>query len=195
MSRPPARVLSVNVARAAPLALAGGGSVPSAIHKRPVAGPVPVRLMGLQGDEQADLSVHGGVSKAVYAYPQAHYAFWQTVRAQAGVAGWGEVLAPGALGENLTLEGLQETDLWVGDQLRLPHCLLAVSEPRMPCAKLNAALGFRHAEKLMAQSGYCGSYLVVLEAGTVSAGDAIQVLPGPREVNIKDLFRARMNPE
>ena len=195
MSRLLARVLSVNVARAAPLSLPGGGTVLSGIHKRPVAGPVPVRLMGLQGDEQADLSVHGGVSKAVYAYPQAHYAFWQTVRAQAGVAGWGETLAPGALGENLTLEGLQETDLWVGDQLRLPHCLLAVSEPRMPCAKLNAALGFPHAVKLMSQSGYCGSYLVVLEAGTVGAGDTIEVLPGPREVNIKDLFRARIRPE
>ncbi len=195
MSGALARVLSVNLARAAPLPLPGGGSVLSGIHKRPVAGPVPVRLMGLQGDEQADLSVHGGVSKAVYAYPQAHYAFWQTVRAQAGLAVWGEALAPGALGENLTLEGLEETDLWVGDQLRLPHCLLAVSEPRLPCAKLNAAMGFKHAVKLMAQSGYCGSYLVVLEAGTVSAGESIELLPGPRDVNIKDLFRARIRPE
>ncbi len=195
MNRPRARVFSVNVARAAPLALAGGGSVTSAIRKRPVEGAVPVRLMGLQGDEQADLRVHGGVSKAVYAYPQAHYAFWQTVRAQAGVAGWGDTLAPGALGENLTLEGLQETELWVGDQLRLPHCLLAVSEPRLPCDKLNAALGFPHAVKLMSRSGYCGSYLVVLEAGTARAGDPIELLPGPRDVNIKDLFRARMRPE
>ena len=195
VSRRPTRVLSVNIARAAPLALPDGGTVPSAIRKRPADGPVAVRLMGLQGDEQADPSVHGGVSKAVYAYPHTHYGFWQTVRAQAGVAAWGEVLAPGSLGENLTLEGLDETDLWVGDQLRLPHCLLAVSEPRLSCAKLNAALGFRHAEKLMAQSGYCGSYLVVLEAGTVSAGDAIQLLPGPREVNIRDLFRARVRPE
>lgn len=170
------------------------GTVKSAIRKRPVEGPVPVRLMGLQGDEQADLSVHGGVSKAVYAYPHEHYAFWQTVRAQAGVAAWGDTLAPGALGENLTLQGLLETELYVGDQLRLPHCLLAVSEPRTPCFKLNAALGFKHAVKLMSQSAYCGSYLVVLEAGTVSAGDPITLLPGPREVNIRELFRARMRP-
>lgn len=185
-----AQVSYVNRALASELD-AEGGRVLSAIRKLPVQGPVAVRLMGLQGDEQADLSVHGGVSKAVYAYPQEHYAFWQTVRAQAGVAAWGEALAPGSLGENLTLQGLQETDLFVGDQLRLPHCLLAVSEPRFPCFKLNAALGFKHAVKMMSQSGYCGSYLVVLEAGTVSAGDPVQLLPGPREVNIRDLFFAR----
>jgi MOSC domain-containing protein YiiM len=189
-----ARVLAVNRSAAADLPTEAG-VVKSAIRKQPVAGPVPVRLLGLQGDEQADLSVHGGVSKAVYAYPFEHYAFWQTVRAQAGVAAWGEALPPGALGENLTLQGLQETDLFVGDQLRLPDALLAVSEPRLPCFKLNAALGFRHAVKLMAQSGYCGSYLVVLEAGTVTAGDPVQLLPGPREVNIRDLFRARLRPE
>lgn len=185
------RVLQVNRALAADLP-AEGGWVKSAIVKRAVEGPVPVRLMGLQGDEQADLSVHGGVSKALYAYPQEHYSFWQTVRAQAGVAAWGEALAPGALGENLTLQGVLETDLFVGDQLRLPHCLLAVSEPRFPCFKLNAALGFKHAVKLMSQSGYCGSYLMVLEAGTVCAGDPITVLPGPREVNIRELFRSRV---
>jgi MOSC domain-containing protein YiiM len=188
-----ARVLHVNRALAADLATETG-TVKSATAKRPVEGPVPVRLMGLQGDEQADLSVHGGVSKAVYAYPHEHYAFWQTVRAQAGVAAWGDTLGPGALGENLTLQGLLETDLYVGDQLRLPNCLLAVSEPRTPCFKLNAALGFKHAVKLMSQSAYCGCYLVVLEAGTVSAGDPIALLPGPREVNIRELFRARMRP-
>ena len=186
-----AQVSYVNRALAADLAT-DGGSVKSAIHKRPVEGPVAVRLMGLQGDEQADLSVHGGVSKAVYAYPQEHYAFWQTVRAQAGVAAWGDTLPPGALGENLTLQGLLEGELFVGDQWRLPNCLLAVSEPRFPCFKLNAALGFKHAVRLMSQSGYCGSYLVVLEAGTVRAGDAIEVLPGPRDVNIRDLFLSRV---
>jgi len=186
-----ARLSYVNRALAADLATESD-TVKSGIQKRPVDGPVAVRLMGLQGDEQADLSVHGGVSKAVYAYPHEHYAFWQTVRAQAGVAAWGDTLAPGSLGENLTLQGLLEIDLFVGDQLRLPNCLLAVSEPRFPCFKLNAALGFKHAVKMMAQSGYCGSYLVVLEAGTVAAGDPVQLLPGPREVNIRELFFSRI---
>ena len=182
-----------DVSRALATSLATeAGTVMSGIRKLPMTGPVPVRLMGLQGDEQADLSVHGGVSKAVYAYPHEHYAFWQTVRAQAGAAVWGDTLAPGSMGENLTLRGLLETELFVGDMLRLPNCLLAVSEPRFPCFKLDAALGFGHAVKMMSQSGYCGSYLVVLEAGTVCAGDAIELLPGPREVNIRELFFSRV---
>lgn len=185
-----AQVSYVNRALASDLP-AEGRTVKSGIRKRPVDGPVAVRLMGLQGDEQADLSVHGGISKAVYAYPHEHYSFWQTVCAQAGVAEWGDTLPAGSLGENLTLQGLLETDLFVGDQLRLPHCLLAVSEPRFPCFKLNAALGFKHAVKMMSQSGFCGSYLVVLEAGTVTAGDPVELLPGPRDVNIRELFRAR----
>ena len=196
-TRPPwcARVkLQVSYVSRAPVTdlVAESDTVKSAIRKRPVEGPVAVRLMGLQGDEQADLSAHGGVSKAVYAYPHEHYVFWQTVRAQAGVAAWGDALAPGSLGENLTLQGLLETDLFVGDQLRLPNCLLAVSQPRLPCFKLNAALGFKHAVAMMSQSGYCGSYLVVLQAGTVTAGDPVQCLPGPREVNIRELFFSRM---
>ena len=186
-----ARVRDVNRALATNLAFEAG-TVLSATRKLSVEGPVPVRLMGLQGDEQADLSVHGGVSKAVCAYPYEHYAFWQTVRAQAGAAAWGDTLAPGSMGENLTLQGLLETDLFVGDMLRLPNCLLAVSEPRFPCLKLNAALGFGHAVKMMSQSGYCGCYLLVLEAGTVCSGDAIELLPGPREVNIRELFLSRV---
>jgi MOSC domain-containing protein YiiM len=152
---------------------------------------VAVRLLGIEGDEQADLSVHGGTSKAVYAYPSEHYPFWQTVRAQARVALWDEQLAPGALGENLTLSGLLESELWIGDRLRLPGCLLGVSEPRFPCFKFNAAMGFAQAGKLMVQSGYCGSYLAVIEPGVVAAGDAIELIPGPREVGLRELFKAR----
>jgi MOSC domain-containing protein YiiM len=187
------RVESVNRARAIEV-LVGGRSVRSAIGKRPVdaaAGPVAVHLLGLAEDEQADLTVHGGLGKAAYAYPLEHYAFWQTVRAQAGVAPWGEPLAAGALGENLTLSGLLESELWIGDRLRLPGCELAVSEPRFPCAKFNAAMGFAQAGRLMVQSGYCGSYLAVLVPGVVAAGDEIELVPGPRETRIAELFRAR----
>jgi hypothetical protein len=112
---------------------------------RPAPGRVAVGPLGLEGDEQADLSVHGGLSKALYAYPAAHYPFWQTVRAQARVALWDEALPPGAMGENLTIEGLDEARLWIGDRLVLPDCVLAVSEPRLPCAKFGAALGFLQA--------------------------------------------------
>ena len=185
------QILSVNTATSSPL-LIDGQAVPSGIRKRSVAGPVAVNLLGLAGDEQADLSVHGGLSKAVYAYPVQHYAFWQGVRAQAGVAAPEAALPHGFLGENLTIEGLDEGRIWIGDRWQLPGCMLAVSEPRYPCFKFNAVMGFPQAGKLMGQSGWCGSYLAVMHPGQVQAGDPIEVLPGPREVTIRELFMARM---
>ena len=184
------RVLSVNVARARHRQI-GERQVLTAIVKQPVAGPVAVRALGLAGDEQADLSVHGGLAKSVYAYPHEHYAFWQVVRAQARVAAWDEVLSPGTIGENLTLHGLLEGDMWIGDYLRLPNCTLAISEPRQPCFKFNDVIGFGQAAKLMQQSGYCGTYLSVIDTGTVEAGDEATLVPGPREVNLRELFQAR----
>lgn len=172
-------------------ALINGSKVLTASAKMPVDGPVAVGPLGLAGDEQADLTVHGGISKAVYAYPSEHLAFWQTVRAQAQVSLWEDTLPPGLLGENLLLQGLLESDLFIGDRLQLPGCVLAVSEPRFPCFKFTAAMGFRQAGKLMAQSGFCGSYLAVVEPGSVQAGDSIELLPGPREVSIRELFKAR----
>lgn len=184
------RVLQVSVARAREVHIQGR-KVLTAIAKQPVQGPVAVHALGLQGDEQADLSLHGGLSKAVYAYPSEHLALWRTLRAQAKVALWDEPLPPGLMGENLLLQGLVEETLWVGDRLRLPNCVLAVSEPRFPCFKFVAAMGFAQAAKMMVQSGTCGSYLAVIEPGTVQAGDTIELLPGPREVNIRELFRSR----
>lgn len=185
------RLLSVNVSLAQALA-AAGRSVQSGIRKRAVEGPVEVRPLGLAGDEQADPSVHGGLSKAVYAYPVEHYPFWQTVRAQAQLAPWGEALPHGFLGENLTIEGLLETQAFIGDVLRFPDCQLAVSEPRFPCFKLNAVMGFAHAVRLMQQSAWCGFYLSVREPGRLRAGDRFRLVPGPREVGIDELFRARI---
>jgi MOSC domain-containing protein YiiM len=187
----PPRVLSVNTAAAETVEIAGA-AVLTAIAKRARNGAVAVRPLGLEGDEQADHTVHGGLSKAVYAYPSEHLPFWQTVRAQARVAAVDAAVSPGMMGENLTVEGLLEDRLWIGDRLRLPNCELAVSEPRFPCFKFNFAMGFNQAAKLMVQSGYCGSYLAVIDPGAVRAGDEIEVVPGPREVNLRELFRARM---
>lgn len=175
---------------------------------RPVVGRVAVHAHGLApgpgpGPGLAGLSNgaseppwpagrHPSSLGRVYAYPQLHYRFWQTVRAQARVAAWDAELAPGALGEELTLAGLDESDLWVGDRLVLPGCVLAVSEPRLPGPELAAQLGFAQAVKLYAQSGYCGAFLAVVEAGDVGAGDALQLVPGAREVNVRELFRARV---
>jgi len=169
----------------------GGRQELTAIAKSAVRGPVVVTALGLAGDEQADLARHGGLSKAVYAYPSEHLAFWQTVRAQAQAAHWDEPIAPGMLGENLLLQGVLERELWIGDRLHLGGCVLAVSAPRLPCHKFSAAMGFAQAAKLMLQSGYCGAYLAVLQPGTVQAGEPFTLQPGPREVNLGELFRAR----
>ena len=185
------RVASVNVAAARPLRSLEGRAVRSAIGKRAVDGRVAVGALGLAGDEQADPSVHGGLSKAVYAYPAEHYAFWRTVRAQARVSLWDEELPPGFLGENLTIEGLTESNAYVGDRLVFPDCELAVSEPRFPCFKFAAVMGFAQAAKLMVQSGWCGYYLSVVRPGSIAAGEAFTLVPGPREVGIVELFRAR----
>ena len=122
------------------------------------------------------------------------HVFWQTVRAQAGVSLWDEALQPGLMGENLTLEGLLETELWIGDRLQLPGCTLAVSEPRFPCFKFNAAMGFEQAGKLMFANGWCGFYLSVRVPGTLRAGESFDFIAGPREVGIVELFRARAAP-
>jgi MOSC domain-containing protein YiiM len=186
------QVLSVNTARAERVHI-NGREVMTAIGKRPRSGPVAYGRLGLDGDEQADLTVHGGQAKAVYAYPRHHYAFWRTVRAQAQVDAWDtELLPPGAMGENLTLEGLDEHSLWIGDTLHFADGgVLAVSEPRFPCFKFNAAMGFSKAAKLMVESGFCGVYLAVHVSGQVQAGDSFTLVPGPREVGLLEIFRAR----
>jgi MOSC domain-containing protein YiiM len=185
-------VRSINVSLARPVQI-NGQPVVTGIFKRPVEGSVAVRPMGLAGDEQADPSVHGGLAKAVYAYPAEHYPFWQTVRAQAQAAGWDDALAPGALGENLTLQGLVESQVFIGDVLCFADCELAVSEPRFPCFKFNAAMGFSQAAKLMAQNAWCGFYLAVRVPGSLRPGETFELRPGPREVGIQELFRAKMS--
>ena len=185
-------VNSVNVSQARRVDI-NGRAVMTAIGKRSVSGSVAVEPMGLAGDEQADLTVHGGLSKAVYAYPSEHYTFWQTVRAQAQVSLRDEALPPGFMGENLTLSGLLETEVFIGDVLRFADCQLAVSEPRYPCFKFNAAMGFKQASKLMAANAWCGFYLAVREPGSITAGEAFELVPGPREVGITELFRSRVS--
>jgi MOSC domain-containing protein YiiM len=192
----PRQLLSINTARAAPIEI-DGRRIMTGIGKRSVSSlsqphRIEVKPMGLAGDEQADLTVHGGLGKAVYAYPHEHYAFWQTVRAQAKAQGWDEALPHGMLGENLTITGLLEGDVYIGDVLQFAHCALAVSEPRQPCYKFQAVMGFKHAAKMMSQSGYCGFYLAVRQAGSIAAGESYELIPGPREVSIPELFRTRM---
>ena len=185
-----ARLLSVNTGTALGR-LMEGRRVVTAIGKSAREGPIAVNPLGLAGDEQADPTVHGGLSKAVYAYPQEHLPFWRAQRQQHGVSLFDEVLPPGFVGENLSLHGLLEAEVWVGDTLHFPHCVLRVTEPRQPCYKFNAVMGFNQAGKAMAQSGFCGFYLAVAEAGTVSAGDTFELRPGPRALGIAQAFAGK----
>ncbi|MBT9506919.1 MOSC domain-containing protein [Rhodoferax sp.] len=184
-------VLSLQTAQARRVQISGR-SILTAIHKQPVSGPVKVARLGLDGDEQADLSVHGGLDKAVYAYPSEHYPFWQKARTDAGLTGIDDALPFGSMGENLSLQGLLETEAWVGDVLKFADCTLRVTQPREPCYKFNAAMGYNGAVKAMAQKGCCGFYLAVDEPGSIGAGESFELVPGPRRLCITEAFNAKM---
>lgn len=186
------QVLSINVAAVGALFIEQSERmrrVATAIHKQPVAGPVQVNALGLAGDEQADPTVHGGLLKAVYAYPFEHYAFWAEQRR--AVFRRDEPLPPGSMGENLTLQGLLERDVWVGDRLVIGEVVLEVTEPRQPCFKFNAKMGFAHAAKMMVQAGCSGFYLRVAQTGRMQAGDGVTLLPGPRTTSIAQINARR----
>lgn len=189
---PPRQLLSVQLAAARRVHI-NGRSVLTGMDKRAAQGAVPVLPLGLLGDEQADLAIHGGLEKAVYAYPAEHYPFWQAARREQGLDRIDDSLPHGSLGENLTLQGVLESELWAGDVLKFPNCELQVRLPREPCYKLNAAMGFARASRLMARSGFCGVYLSVLTPGTVCAGEGFELLPGRRRVSIAELFAAKMS--
>jgi MOSC domain-containing protein YiiM len=163
------KVLSVNVGRPRDTEWRTE-MVQTAIYKAPVSGPVAVTGLNIAGDQQADLSVHGGPAKAVYAYPSEHYAFWR--EELPGVA-----LPWGAFGENLTTEGLLETALRVGDMLRIGTTELVVTQPRMPCFKLNVHFQRPDMVKRFMPAGRTGFYLAVVKEGHLGAGDPLDLVP------------------
>ncbi len=166
------RVLSVNVGLPREVEWRNE-PVTTAIHKAPVSGPVQVRQLSLDGDRQADLSVHGGPDKAVYVYPSEHYAYWRKELP-------GVVLPWAAFGENLTVEGLSEADLRVGDALRIGSAEFIVTQPRLPCYKLNIRFQRPDMVKRFLRSGLTGFYLAVTKEGELAAGDEIQLVPTDR---------------
>ena len=183
-------LLSVNCGVTRPL-MAGGRKVMSAIGKTATGSAVRVKSLGLIGDEQADPSVHGGLDKAMYAYPHEHYAFWQSRRLELGLSLFEEILPYGFMGENLTLQGLLEQDVWVGDELHFAGCVLRVTEPRQPCFKFNAVMGYDQASRDMVHRGYCGFYLAVNAPGQVAPGESFRLVPGPRHLSIREAFNAK----
>jgi MOSC domain-containing protein YiiM len=184
------RLLSISVGKVAPLF--GNHhpdykSVASAIHKKSIStlvNPLSIEIgsLGVKGDEQADLKVHGGLEKAVYVYPVEHYAFWNELltRERKKLT----VLEHGAIGENFTIEGLLETEVFVGDKLFIGDLEFAVVKLREPCFKFNAKLAYKGASKAMVQSGFCGWYLRVLKTGALAAGAQITVVPEARDISI-----------
>lgn len=153
---------SVNVGRPRPLEWKGT-RVQTGIFKDPVSGPVAVRRLGLEGDGQADLTVHGGADKAVYAYSFANTKFWIDSL---------EIpdLGPGSFGENLTLEDLPDATVALGDVLQIGPVRLQVTQPRQPCSKLAMKFGLPQLPKRFTRSGRIGFYLRVLEEGSIEAG-------------------------
>ena len=162
-------------------------TVISAINKTPVSTiiqpqAIEVTATGVFGDEQADPQVHGGTEKALYMYPQEHYPFWSSLLSEA--KGQSIHLEHGYLGENLTISGLTEHDVYVGDRLRIGAIECAVTKLREPCYKFTAKTGVASVAKAMIQGARSGWYLRVLQGGRIQAGDAITVIPGPRECSI-----------
>lgn len=143
--------------------------VPTGIYKEPVDGAVAVHPLGLDGDEQADLTVHGGPHQAVYAYPSEHYHHWEEFLGREG-------LPYGTFGENVTTIGLLETEVFLGDIHRYGTALLQVTSTRLPCFKFAHKVANSSILKPFTQSGYSGFYYRVLEPGTVAAGDPLEIV-------------------
>lgn len=151
--------------------------MPSAFVKMPVHGPVRITQLGLDGDEQADLTVHGGLEKAVYGYSSNHYDAWRIEYPQHS-----SVLVPGGFGENLCIEGVCEADLSVGEVHRIGSARLQVCQPRQPCFKLALHFKDKKMPKAMVRTGRAGWYYRVLEPGVIAPGEAVHVdeRPNPR---------------
>ena len=143
--------------------------VRTSIFKNPVAGKVRVSRLNVAGDQQSDLTVHGGPDKAVYAYPSEHYRFWRSELPDMDLA-WG------VFGENFTTEGLGEDTLHIGDRLRVGSAEFVLTQPRMPCFKLGIRFNRSDMVKRFLQSGRTGFYFAVVKEGEVAAGDSIEFL-------------------
>ena len=176
------KIVSVNVGMPREVVWKGM-TVQTGIFKEPVRGPVLVTALNLAGDQQADLTVHGGIEKAVYEYPAEHYQYWRRELPDLAFS-WGK------FGENLTTERLAEDTLCIGDRLRVGSAVLSVTQPRMPCYKL--ALRFERDDmiKRFLISGRSGFYFSVIEPGKVSAGSEVEILRrDPNRVSVADICK------
>jgi MOSC domain-containing protein YiiM len=164
-----------------------GKAVRTSIFKAPVSGRVRVTRLNAEGDQQSDLSVHGGADKAIYAYPSEHYAFWRNELPDTDLP-WG------AFGENLTTEGLLEDKVHIGDRFRAGSAEFTVTQPRMPCFKLGIRFNRPDMVKRFMHSRRSGFYLAVLREGEIAAGDSFDLVAGDSNritvTNIVELYAA-----
>jgi MOSC domain-containing protein YiiM len=178
------RVASVNVGQPRQISVRRGRPLMSAIFKEPVEGRRRAEGVALEGDAQADLRVHGGADKAIYAYASEDIAWW------AGQLGREEV-GPGWFGENLTLEGVDVTGAVVGERWRVGDAELEVSQPRLPCAKLGIRFGDGRMVKAFARASRPGAYLRIVGEGSIGAGDPVELLHRPEHgVTVELVSRA-----
>ncbi len=176
------KVLSVNVGLPRKV-IFNGQTITTAIFKDPVNGPIMLRRLNLDGDRQADLTVHGGVDKAVYSYPAEHYGYWRKQFPHMDPE-WG------LFGENFTTEGLMEDTVNVGDQFKVGSAKIVASQPRMPCYKLGVRFGTMDIIRRFLASGRPGIYFRVLEEGEVQTGDKIEITKKDKNnVTVKDIVR------
>lgn len=176
------KIVSVNVGQPREIRWRGT-TVRTSIFKAPVSGAVRVERLNVGGDRQSDLTVHGGVDKAVYAYPAEHYEFWREELP-------GVDLPWGAFGENFTIEGLLEDVVQIGDKLRAGTAEFVVTQPRMPCFKLGIRFGRQDMVKRFLRSGRTGFYLAVAHEGEVAAGDVVTALSrADRAISVADIVR------
>jgi MOSC domain-containing protein YiiM len=176
------KIISLNVGRPR-LVLRNGEPVSTSIFKEPIAGRVMMRALNLDGDRQADLSVHGDPNKAVYVYPAEHYDFWRREFPEMDLP-WG------MFGENFTITGLLETETNIGDKFRIGAAEVMVTEPRMPCYKLGIRFGRTDIIKRFLQSERTGFYLAVLKEGEVGVGDEFELSArDPLDVKVSDVTR------
>jgi len=162
------KLISLNVARPR-LAVYQGATINTGIFKKPVSGRIALRKLNLDGDQQADLTVHGGPYKAVYAYPSEHYEYWRQQLPEMDLS-WG------IFGENLTTEGLKEEELHVGDHFRVGSSTVMVRQPRMPCYKLAAKFQRDDIIERFLRSGRSGFYFSVEEEGEIGQGDSFELV-------------------
>ena len=178
-------LISVNVAQPIEVSGTRRGTVTTAIFKRPVRGRVMIRSLNLDGDAQADLIVHGGLDKAVYAYTLDDYTFWT---AELGH----DLTEYGWFGENLTVDGASCDTVFVGDTFSVGEAVLQVTQPRIPCFKLEYKTGIRNFGAQFRRSGRTGFYLRVLQEGLVQAGDEVLLLSrDPRGISVRALSDER----